>query len=186
MRLHTQTLVSHWQLLSWSELKQNTLASVNHLISSVVCADYSDERDRLFVKDNRLPRPTSFRRFVYDSWPVLLVVRNVDIVAVAATVAVPQQQPDINTHTRMVYQWSCSSQLLCFIRILHTTCQLVLMSITWVSRTLTQSNCLARIIHGSGQIAPRLHSELKIPNTQICLIDRFVIFTVCSLRNFRM
>jgi len=61
----------------------------NHLISSVVCADYSDKRDRLFVKDNGLPRPTSFRCFVCDSWPVLLVVRNIDVVAVAATITVP-------------------------------------------------------------------------------------------------
>jgi len=54
-----------------------------------VCADDADEGDRLSVEDDGLPRPTRLRRSVDDARPVLLVVGHVDVVAVAATVAVP-------------------------------------------------------------------------------------------------
>jgi len=67
-----------------------------YLVCGVVCSNDSDESDGLSVKDDRLPRPTSFRRFVDDSRPVLLIIGHVDVVAVAAAVAVPQQQPDKN------------------------------------------------------------------------------------------
>jgi len=80
------------------------VTSFNHLISGVVCADYSDERDRLLVKDNGLPRPTSFCRFVDDPRPVLLIVWYVDVVAVAATVTVPQQQPDTQTNNYYLHR----------------------------------------------------------------------------------
>lgn len=68
-----------------------------------MCADDADEGDRLSVEDDGLPRPTRLRRSVDDARPVLLVVGHVDVVAVAATVAVPKQKPATNTqHVQML------------------------------------------------------------------------------------
>jgi len=55
-----------------------------------VCADNSDECDRLSVEDYSLPRLTGVGCLVDDARPVLLIVGHVDVVAVTTTVTVPQ------------------------------------------------------------------------------------------------